>query len=104
MEWTAPFIVYRITDDAKFEEVFHCNDIKKAKYWLHYIAKPGDVLCRTPIHPKHSKSKNRPEYCSHKETKGGPCSEESKWRQFAEKMKCSAEFPEEQFQSSTNEA
>lgn len=100
MEWTSPFIVYRITPEGKLQEVFHCEDLKKAKYWLQYIAQNGDVLCRTPVHPKHTQTSKRPEYWSHKEPKKGPCSEEKKWREFAVTMNLKDEFPEEQLLSS----
>lgn len=103
MDWKSVYIVYRITANSELLEVFHCDDIKKAKYWLQYIAQPGDVLTRTPIHPKHSKATKRPEYWSHKETSGQPCSQEQKWNAFTKKINFTLPFPEEQ-QSVTTEA
>jgi hypothetical protein len=96
MDWTSPFIVYRITSEGKLQEVFHCSDIKKAKYWLQYIAQAGDVLCKTPAHPKHSKATKKAEYWSHKAEKSGPCTEEKKWREFAKTLNLNEDFPEEQ--------
>lgn len=95
MDWTSPFIVYRVSPDGKLEEVFHAEDLKKAKYWLSYIALPGDLLCRTPIHPKHSKATKCAEYCQHKED-GKPCSEEDKWKLHAKGKNFDFRFPEEQ--------
>lgn len=77
MEWKSPFVIYRVSGDGKIEEVYHAADIKKAKYWLTYIAKPGDVLCKTPIHPKHTKASAKPEYWSHKEASGKILAEEA---------------------------
>ena len=66
MEWTVPFVIFRSKEAGKFEEVFQTSDFKKAKYWLTYIAEVGDVLCRTPTHPKYCGSVPTPEYWSHK--------------------------------------
>lgn len=94
MDWKSPFIVYRISADGKLEEVFRCEDMKKAKYWLTYIAQTGDVLCRTPVHPKHSKKSNQPEYWCHKEASSSPSSEESAWREWARSKNTELIFPE----------
>ena len=76
MDWKVPFIIYRITPDGKLEEVFFAEDFKAATYWLTYIAQPGDVLCKTPLHRKHSHASQRAEYWSHKEGQCGPVSSE----------------------------
>src|SRR5215210_2892891 len=99
MNWTTPFVIYRITNEGKLDEVYHAGDLKMAKYWLQYIAQPGDVLCKTPVHPKHSKSGTRAEYWSHKDT-GGPATNEDQWRSHASKNHCSADFPDEQQRNS----
>jgi hypothetical protein len=104
MEWKACYIVYRITQNADLLEVFHCDDIKKAKYWLQYIAQPGDVLTKTPIHPKHSKSSKCPEYWSHKEKNGLPISQEAKWQAYIKKINFNGNFPEEQQADTANGA
>ncbi|MBX7144382.1 MAG: hypothetical protein K1X79_08035 [Oligoflexia bacterium] len=96
MDWKSPFIVYRIGSDGKLEEVFHAQDIKKAKYWLTYIAQPGDVLCRTPAHPKHSGKSKQPEYCQHKEQSGAPSSKEDAWKEHAKKSNWNSGFPDQQ--------
>lgn len=97
MSWTAPFVIYRINNDAKLEEVFHAADLKKAKYWLTYIAQPGDVLCKTPAHPKHSKQKNIAEYWSHKDHMGRSLSsEEAAWNEYAKSKQFDFAFPETQ--------
>ena len=96
MEWNVPFIIYRITAEGKLEEVFHASDLKMAKYWLTYIAVPGDVLCKTPIHPKHTKVSKAPEYWSHKEKNGQPCSSQEQWSAHATRMHFNGEFPNEQ--------
>lgn len=96
MEWKSPYIVYRINADKALEEVFWAKDIKTAKYWLTYIAQPGDVLCKTPIHPAHSHANPTPEYWSHKESSGTPCTNEYAWRKYAQKKVGDVQFPDEQ--------
>ncbi len=77
MKWKSPFIVYRRNADGKLKEVFHTTDLQKAKYWLQYIAEVGDVLMKTPAHPKNTGG--RPEYWSHKEYSGQAVSSKEKW-------------------------
>lgn len=96
MNWTAPFAIYRIDAEGKIQQVHVAQDLKGAKYWLTYIAQPGDVLCKTPAHPKHSHASPKPEYWSHKEEKGTPGHDEQKWKKFAETKNCSLEFPEQE--------
>jgi hypothetical protein len=102
MEWNVPFVIYRISADGKLEEVFHAADLKMAKYWLTYIAQPGDVLCKTPLHPKHSKSSKSPEYWSHKEVSGVPAQNEPGWKEQAEKRNFKGAFPDEQEREASN--
>lgn len=99
MDWRSPFIVYRISGNGKLEEVFHAEDIDKARYWLTYIAKPGDVLCKTPKHPSHSGAGKSAEYWSHKEPSGTPLAKEEAWKALAEAKGGTVEFPEEQQRS-----
>ena len=99
MDWTAPFIVYRIVENGKLEEVFHAEDMKKAKYWLTYIAEPGDVLTRTPAHPKNEDS--APKYWQHKAQSGTTSTDQEEWKKLTEKSKCEPQFPEEQVHESS---
>ncbi len=96
MEWKVPFVIYRITEDGKLQEVFHAADLKAAKYWLTYIGEQGDVLCKTPLHPKHSHKGSEPEYWSHKADGRDPISNEQDWRERAEQRKFQGTFPAEQ--------
>jgi hypothetical protein len=92
MEWQQPFVIYRITAEGKLEAVHWAADIKSAKYWLTYIAQPGDVLCKTPTHPKHTKAKDCAEYWSHKEQSGSPKSDETAWKKWAKERNCSGDL------------
>lgn len=94
MNWNTPFVVYRLSADGKLEEVFKADDIKKAKYWLTYIAQAGDVLCKTPAHPKHSQATPAPEYHGHKEQSGKPSADETQWKSFASAKGWNNKFPE----------
>lgn len=96
MDWKVPFIIYRINAEGKLEEVFQAEDFKAATYWLTYIAQPGDVLCKTPLHRKHSHATPRAEYWSHKEGQRDPVSSESEWKRMASGKSFSGEFPDQQ--------
>lgn len=96
MSWKSPFIVFRFTPDGTVEEVYHSENMESARYWLTYIAEAGDVLCRTPAHPRHSHQGQQPEYWSHKENSGTIKMDESVWRKYVEAMiKRAPELPRE---------
>jgi hypothetical protein len=82
MTWKSPFVVFRFTSKGTVEEVYQGEDLEGAKYWLTYIAEAGDVLCRTPSHPRHTKKGPAPEYWSHKEQSGKVRMDERQWREF----------------------
>lgn len=92
MSWTTQYIVLRLKADGSFEEVFHPEDLKKAKYIMSYVAEPGDVCCRTPLNPKHSKKNSAPEYFSHKANSGTAISDQTEWNKYLEEKKASASF------------
>lgn len=94
MNWSNPFAIFRVSAEGKLEIVHVAKDLKSAKYWLTYIAAPGDVLCKTPAHPKHSGASQKPEYWSHKESGGVPGNNETKWLEFAKSSNCDLNFPE----------
>lgn len=96
MDWKVPFVIYRINATGQIEEVFQAQDLKSAKYWLTYIAQPGDVLCKTPLHPKHSRTKSSAEYWSHKDSGREPVMNEQDWLKLAQRMQFAGLFPEQQ--------
>jgi hypothetical protein len=98
MEWNVSYVVYRIAPDNTVTEVFHTDAISKAKYWMSYIAIDGDVLCKTPKHPKHSKSTNIAEYWSHKE-KSVAISDMNRWAHYLASRNLVPTWPEEQLES-----
>ncbi len=93
MDWKTPFVIYRISPEGKLEPVHVAPDIQKAKYWLTYIAQPGDVLCKTPLHPKHSKKASIPEYYSHRTESKTVVTNEEEWKSFAAGKKWDQQFP-----------
>lgn len=95
MGWTSSFVVYRI-QEGKAVQVYQSDDFKEAKYWLSYIAQPGDVLCRTPKHPKHSGKAPCGEYVSHKKTSGSAAAAEAEWKEYAAGQNFDFKFPEAQ--------
>lgn len=96
MDWTVPFVIYRVTEQGKLEEVFLAEDFKAASYWLSYIAQPGDVLCKTPLHKKHSHASPKPEYWSHKGSGRELLTDPEGFKQILTQKKCADEFPSEQ--------
>ena len=95
MEWSTPFVVYRLENGVP-KEVFHPLDLKKANYWMRYIAHPWDMLCRTPIHPKHTTHHGSPEYMNHKGKNGHAISGHKEWLDYARQQKFEGELPTEQ--------
>jgi hypothetical protein len=93
MSWTTHFIICRPGDDGVLREVFSASEIKRVKYWLQYIAQPLDIMCRTPLHPKHSQSVQIPEYCQHKDQAGKLSSHYSLWKNDIEKRFGNLNFP-----------
>ncbi len=95
MSWTTPYVIYRLNPDGVAEIVASPEDVAKAKYWLQYIAEPLDVLCKTPIHPKHSKKSVLPEYWAHKEPSGKFLYIEATWRKAWEGLGWDKKFSKE---------
>ena len=96
MTWTVQFVVYRLDTDMTLLEVYHPKDLPAAKYWLKYIALPGDVCCRTPAHPKHSKAGLHPEYFCHKDSSGKTSDNSKQWWEYIRAKGFAGDFPEEQ--------
>lgn len=90
MDWDKTFCVYRIVEDKTLEPVFVTNDMKKAKYWLTYIAEYGDALCRTPSHPKNDTEE--PVYWQHKEDDRATQVNQERWEKLAEEKNCTLTF------------
>lgn len=93
-ETTKPFVVFRISPDGRLTEVFRAEDIKKAKYWLNYIAETGDVLCKTCAHPKHTGQSKAAEYYCHKDKSGKSTTDHDVWKEMATQRGAQTEFPE----------
>jgi hypothetical protein len=95
MEWKTPYVIYRLVEGGKAKIVSTPEDLVKAKYWLQYIAEPFDVLCKSPLHPKHTKKAENPEYWAHKEPSGKPSYAEAEWKAFWQKGGWDTIFSEE---------
>ena len=101
MAFTSAYIVYRMNKDSVLEEVFHASELKKAKYWLQYIAIPGDVLCRTPAHPKYTGQGGTAEYWQHKDEKGKPGQSFDLWKKWAAPRGFNGTFAQDQLNTTT---
>ncbi len=94
MSWTTPFVILRINDQGQLYEVAKAEDIKKAKYWLTYIAQEFDLLCKTPLHPKHTQKSQIPEYWGHKSHGGSTEINEVAWKEYAKSVNWNQAYPE----------
>ena len=89
MEWTEPFAIFRIDETSMLTGVYDAPDVKKAKYILTYVAEPGDVLCRTPAHPKNESE--TPSYYCHKQDSGTIITDKEGWLEMLKAKNCSPE-------------
>jgi len=81
MSWESKYVVCRPDEKSKqLEEVFNCDEIKKARYWLRYIAEVNDVLFTTPLHPKNGTESDLC-YFSHKTDSGEVENDDLSWQQ-----------------------
>lgn len=102
MAWNTTFVIYRLEEGGNVAEVYQSSDLKQAKYWLTYIAQPGDVLCKTPLHPKHSQKSELPEYWGHKEQSGQTSMQEQTWIIVAQGKNPNYSFPTTQKDDDTS--
>ena len=101
MDWTVPFIIYRVDqncvgEQVTLEEAYYPEDFKKAQYLIKFVAEAGDVLCRTPLHHKYDAEEGRPQYVSHKVSSGNPSRDYEDWLKLLGDKKFDGKFPEEQ--------
>lgn len=94
MDWESPFVIYRVTPEGEVQAVYQASDLKDAKYWLQYIAEPGDVLTKTPAHPRYNDGSGEPTYWSHKEKSGKPITNKEDWESYAKGRNWSESFLE----------
>lgn len=80
MAWHSKYIVLRPNSETSaLEEVYRCNEMKKANYWVKYIAQPNDVVFTTNLHPKHPGGEHL-EYFSHKVSSGNAERDKDAWQ------------------------
>ena len=93
MAWDKPYIVVRIGEDGSAAVVHTAAMIKDARYWLQYIALPGDALFQTPAHPKCT-GNAEPTYYAHLRARGKIEHDEKLWTETTLKGK-PLRFPSE---------
>jgi hypothetical protein len=79
MAWENAYILIRVDENLQARVVHSANTLKDARYWLQYIAEPGDALFTTPVHPKYS-GDGKPAYMSHLLARGKIEYAEEKWK------------------------
>ncbi len=79
MSWNTEYIIIR-TDASGCAQIVHeARSIKDSRYWLQYIALPGDAIFTTSLHPKYS-GNGTPLYSAHLVSRGKIEHDEAKWR------------------------
>ena len=89
-----PYIFLRIDEQGVASAVHSANTIKDAKYWLSYIAQPGDALFQTPKHPKY-KGIGTPTYYAHLVKRGVLAYDENQWHLQVQKDGSQIKFPDD---------
>ena len=84
MTWLMPYIIVRCDGNGASIKVHEADKIKDARYWLSYIAQPGDALFQTPAHPKHEGG-DKPIYKAHLIDRGNVGYEEQDWLRMISK-------------------
>lgn len=77
MSWKSPYIIVRVTDGVA-TVIHEAALVKDARYYLQYIAQPGDALFQTAAHPKYSGS-GGPTYQGHLLKRGNIQHDEAAW-------------------------
>ncbi len=91
--WTTPFIILHTHEDGECKLVHEAETLKDAKYYLSYIAEPGDAIFGTPIHPQHNCG-NRLQYKAHTIVRKEITYNEQQWLQFNTKNNCPPKLPQ----------
>lgn len=79
MSWEKCYAIVRVLEEGKSAVVHQADTLKDSKYWLSYIAQPGDGMFQTPKHAKH-KGSDGLEYFAHLEERGKVLYDEDKWK------------------------
>lgn len=74
-----PYILVRVDADGKPFVVHSTEKMKDARYWLQYIAQPGDAILMTSSHEKYS-GDGTPLYQAHLVSRGKIEYSEELWK------------------------
>ena len=101
-EWKA-YITVRVSPDGLAEVIYQADTIKDARYWLSYIAIPGDALFTTPSHPKYA-GDGTPIYMSHLVSRGKTEHDIAAWKKQVPNAACELRFVAQAANPSTPQA
>lgn len=79
MEWKTSYILVRPRPDGACEIVHAAEKIKDSRYWLQYIAQPGDAIFVTPRNPQY-KGDGEPTFSANLLKRGKIEHDELQWR------------------------
>ncbi len=84
MAWNTAYIIIRLDQNGVANIVHQADAIKDARYWLQYIALPGDAIFATSAHPKFTTAAN-PVYQAHLLSRGKIEYSEMNWKKMVKK-------------------
>lgn len=73
------YVVLRAERSGKAKLLHGADNIKDARYWLSYIAEPGDAIFTTSAHPKYVGT-GEPKYFAHLVGRKNMAYDEQQWR------------------------
>lgn len=79
MAFRNPYVIVRLEEGGQVKLVKASHSLKDVKYWLNYIAEPGDAIFLTPAHPKYDGGTGVPTYNSHLVKRGQVEYDKGKW-------------------------
>ena len=80
MAWETPYIIVRTNEQGKALIVHTGQKLKDTRYWLQYIALPGDAILKTTEHPKYDGQGGAPSYYAHLKSRGDIQHDEAAWK------------------------
>ena len=93
MAWEKPYVILRTDGNGTLGKVHEAEMIKDARYWLSYIAQPGDAIFQTPAHPKHETGEKLL-YKAHLISRGKVGYDEAEWIRIVGKDGKAPSLPE----------
>ena len=83
MEWKNAYVLVRPERNGTLNVVHTAEQLKDARYWLQYIAEPGDAIFVTPTNPQYKGKNGEPTFMSYLVSRGKLDHSEPAWKRQA---------------------